>query len=528
MFAASEVESDEYQAQSKLLPDLTRSISKPVAGNAKNVYSTSNWGKALQIEKNKRKRLLLTLRPNSWMLFSNAAKKMVRSREETFLFGCTSNFRSATNVKDYQQYKPIAALVFFWAMEKFYMLQQTMETKQENVSDSSTKGISWPKAALYIFCLFLFQEVVFRTSFPVPEVLNFNRIAYQEMALTPDRQNFMRGGQLTWQSSLDTSEVFVHELNEYGFRDHSWPVTKEAGKKRVFVLGDSFVEGAMAAQDETIPHAFAAAAGEDYEVFNCGMIGIGFHAYMRFLVDAVPLFKPDEVVLILYANDMPLRDESLPATTLQPEFRSFFQPRLLTIQQEYKHGRKVPFRWQWGTKALLHPVPAVSNPWTLNAAQLQHHVTPEVADAMKDATLNYFRTNWILKEEWSLKQPKDLTYKLAFIQGFLKEHGAKLTVFYLPSRSQVTNHYYPFEKAYCQVNCPDVLDLTGPQYQIHRASIAANCQALRVPFFDLTPVVAAREVSGNHLYWNFDDHMKGPAYDYLGKVIYAEWLRLSK
>jgi len=399
--------------------------------------------------------------------------------------------------------------------------------EQEKKAKTPTANFSWSRATIYVIGLAIFQELVFRLCFPIPEVTNFNRILYQEMALTPEGTSFIRGGQLSWQSSPDTDAVFVHELNEYGFRDHSWKVEKQQGQKRVFVLGDSFVEGAMAEQNQTIPYAFSEAAGPDWEVFNCGMIGIGFNAYLRFLIDAVPIFKPDEVVLVLFANDMPLREEAISSNPLTPEYSSFFQPRLLAIQQEYDQGRTVPFRWQWGTASLLHPVPAASNPWTLNGPQLQQHVTPEIAEAMKQATFNYFRTNWILKEEQSLKQPKDLTKKLAFIRDYLKQHGTNLTVFYLPSRSQVTNYYYQFEQSYCLVNCPDKLDLTGPAYQIHRQSIAANCRSLQIPFSDLTPVILQQEANGNHLYWNYDDHMTGTSYLKLGKVVQNEWQLLA-
>ena len=67
------------------------------------------------------------------------------------------------------------------------------------------------------------------------------------------------------------------------------------------------------------------------------------------------------------------------------------------------------------------------------------------------------------------------------------------------------------------------MDLTQPAYQIHRTMLSSNCSSLGIPFYDLTGLVKKEEDSGNHLYWHYDDHMRGEGYLMLGEAIFDQW-----
>ena len=112
------------------------------------------------------------------------------------------------------------------------------------------------KVAIYVIMILIIQEVVLRICFPIPEVSNFDRINYLELENGPGTYRHMRNQNWYWQSKPDTSYRFVHYLNQYGFRDSEWPVEKSTKKRRILFVGDSFLEGVMADQDQTICDGF--------------------------------------------------------------------------------------------------------------------------------------------------------------------------------------------------------------------------------------------------------------------------------
>jgi len=380
---------------------------------------------------------------------------------------------------------------------------------------------------IYIVVTFILLEIVLRICYPIPEYSNFNRINYQILDRTDNQQGYLRNIEMVWKSTLDTNYAFVHKFNQYGYRDNlEWESVKVKGKKRILFIGDSFVEGMMSTTEKTIPNAFSSLAeerGEELEVFNCGMMGIGLNEYMKFIKDAIPLYTPDEVILVLYSNDLPFQREYVPQAVLDPIESNPFGLRLLKIIEQNRKKDPIPFKFKPEQRPFYKAVPDAGNPWTTNEPILKTEVTPVIADAMKKGDFNYFRTNWILEEKKFLKAPINIENKLQFIRDYLRKYNTNLTVFYIPSRSQVSNYYYQFEKQACLTKCPDHIDLTTPEYQRHAKIIAQDCEKLGVRFLDFTELIRVKELSGNHLYWNYDDHMRGDSYVMLGRAMYNFW-----
>lgn len=380
---------------------------------------------------------------------------------------------------------------------------------------------------IYVIGTFILLEFVLRICFPIPEYNNFNRINYQILDRVDDQNGYLRNIEMVWKSTLDTNHNFVHQLNTYGYRDPlEWKSKKDKNKKRFFFVGDSFVEGMMSTADQTIPatfHTMAESDGKSIEVFNCGMMGIGLNEYIKFIKDAVPIYQPDELILVLYSNDLPFNREYIPQERMIPQENPWFESRLLKVIKQIRKEDPIPFAFNPEKRPFYKAVPDIGNPWTTLEASLKHEVTPEIADAMKKGDFNYFRTNWILEEERFLKSPINIYNRLQFIRDYLRQYNTDLSIFYVPSRSQVSNYYYQFEKQACQTKCPESIDLTGVNYQQHAAVIAENCRQLGVRFKDLTQLIKEKESIGHHLYWNYDDHMKGRGYELLGKSIYDFW-----
>ncbi len=95
-----------------------------------------------------------------------------------------------------------------------------------------------------------------------------------------------------------------------------------------------------------------------------------------------------------------------------------------------------------------------------------------------------------------------------------------MRVVYLPFSTQVSDRYLAFEQKYATHPGPD--SLLGPEFQIHRQTLKVNCAALAIPFLDLTPLFRAAEAKGEHLYWDYDEHLRGASYLRVGATIF-QW-----
>lgn len=384
------------------------------------------------------------------------------------------------------------------------------------------------KLLLYCIVVFLFQEVVFRFCFPVGELSNFDRTPYMAMNPTSVDSGFMRGVNRDWCSLPDTNARFLHEMNFYGFRDGPWALEKTPSKQRVLFIGDSFVEGIMAPQNETIPQGFLKEVGADaVEVMNGGMTGVSMNSYLQFAADALPLFQPDVAVLCLYSNDLGQTEPNIPTASLYPSYFEWYRPRIIEVLANYAWNKTIRFRYDNTVAPYLTPVPSAGNPWTFQLERYTPHVSPEYATLMKQGAFNPYRVNALHDEELYFKRMPRTGYAIAYFKQLCERNGVQPVIVYIPSRNQVTKHYYPYEFNFCTQMCPDTLDLTQPQYQLHQQVIGQQCAQHDVQYIDLTPVIKEHEARGHHLFWNYDEHMRGVGYLLLGKTIALEWQEQS-
>src|SRR5262249_34808742 len=156
-------------------------------------------------------------------------------------------------------------------------------------------------------------ELVLRQLFPVPEVVPFNRVAYTRLrlfGLDEAVKQGMANVRLRWQSEPD-GFAFDHTLNLYGFRSPHFTIDPLAGPRRVLLVGDSFVEGCGAADDDTIAAQFHKELDQaPVEAINLGIAGNALLDSSRLIRDVLPLLKPEALFLILepknvHAPDMP-------------------------------------------------------------------------------------------------------------------------------------------------------------------------------------------------------------------------------
>lgn len=100
----------------------------------------------------------------------------------------------------------------------------------------------------------------------------------------------------------------IHGLNVYGFRGRDFAIDPSPGQRRILLIGDSVTEGMGAPDSATIAcqlERLLARDGDRAEVINLGVIAATLNHTMVLARDAIPLLRPTDVVIVLYANDLP-------------------------------------------------------------------------------------------------------------------------------------------------------------------------------------------------------------------------------
>ncbi len=367
-------------------------------------------------------------------------------------------------------------------------------------------------------------EVAARVVFPLPAIGNFNRIEYALTAISPSMRSkhHLMNSTLSWTSEPDHAGSTMR-LNLYGFRDEQWDVLHKRARRILFV-GDSFVEGFMAADDETIPAVFARrarATGQGVEVFNLGGGAAGLSDYMKIIQDAVPALAPDEIVLLFYANDFAGEPPFTPARIrppFEPRYRPAWLPRIAQVSRRLITGEPVALRWHGEAKPFLAAVPDPTNPWTAREGELSPKVEPDIAAAMRRATFNPHAVDELAEYAFQFQRVVDVTTHLTFLRDFLAGRGVRLRLAYLPYPAQVSDYYVPFKHRF---GGRSVTSMSGAHFQVQAAHIAQAASELSVPFLDFTPLLRAREAAGDHLYWDYDHHLRPAGYALAADALYA-------
>jgi hypothetical protein len=100
----------------------------------------------------------------------------------------------------------------------------------------------------------------------------------------------------------------VIATNEHGLRGSSTPAAKPAGRTRVLLVGDSFLEGYTVVDEETVSnvleHRLDDLGRGDFEVLNGGTAGYATDQELLFFERDGATFEPDVTVLLFYLNDV--------------------------------------------------------------------------------------------------------------------------------------------------------------------------------------------------------------------------------
>ena len=395
----------------------------------------------------------------------------------------------------------------------------------------------WLFRLLVLVPLLIGQEVVCRLVFPLPEVAGFNRIRYQRLAPGDARSRaiLQRGlvyDRLKFESRPDGFSE-VHRLNRYGFRGSDFTIEPLPGRRRILILGDSVVEGQGASETAAISGVLTSLFNKDgiaAEVINLGVVAASLSELTLLARDSVPLLKPNDVILVLYANDLPAPPYPSAFDLPAPMFRqrSGLAPRLLELLVRAGSNQPIYRRWpQHPVVPFFLPVPDPSNPWTgLNDAPAG--LDRPLFEAMSAGELNPWLWEQskaipaMLSHDFSRGNGSPAPY-LERIASLCRAQNAHLVVAYVPFCG-VTNSRYSdsLVKMGMEQSIAEALD-SDPIYRRQNEILASVCEDLNLPLADTTDALRQAEAEGTPQYWSFDTHPRPEGCATIAAQIYRSW-----
>ena len=385
--------------------------------------------------------------------------------------------------------------------------------------------------------LLIGQEVVCRFLFPLPEVIGFNRIRYQRLAPGDARSRAIlaRGlayDRLKFESRPDGFSE-VHRLNLYGFRGADFTIEPLPGRRRILSLGDSVVEGQGASEEEVIPSVLARLLGKDgieADVINLGVVAASLTELTVLARDSVALLKPTDVILVLYANDLPAAPYPRAFDSPAPSFRRRrgLSPRLLELFVRVASNQSIYRRWPpQSAIPFFLPVPDSANPWT-GVDDAPAGLNRSLFEAMRAGQLNPWLWEQskaipgMLSHDFSRGDGSPAPY-LARISALCRAQNAHLVVAYVPFCG-VTNTRYSdsLVKMGMERSNAEALD-SDPIYRRQNEIVASVCKELDLPLADTTEALCQAEAEGTQQYWSFDTHPRPEGCATIAGEIYRVW-----
>jgi hypothetical protein len=383
------------------------------------------------------------------------------------------------------------------------------------------------------------QELVFRGLFCVPEVRGFNRVRYQMMAGThPSFGATVRTGlvydRLLFESEPDGFSE-VHSLNLYGFRSRDFAIDPPRERRRILLLGDSVTEGQGAPDSATIAAVWERQLAKDglqAEVLNLGVTAATLVHLTLLARDAIPLLRPTDVVIIIYANDLPAPPYPPQLAGPGPVFpranTPWYTPRSVELIWSVARGEPIYRRWPHSLLPFFPAVPSPTSPWTGKPGP-PRGLDPDLYRAMRTGRIN----PWLSEQAQALPGmlAQDFahgglpTVYLGRLAELCSAAKANLLVVYVPFYGITSHRYAPALKQFGMD--PAIADALAvdPVYRRQNVSLRSVCAALSLPLADTTDALIRAESEGVPQFWSYDSHPRPAGYATIAGVVHEAWKR---
>ncbi|MDP8214260.1 MAG: SGNH/GDSL hydrolase family protein [Candidatus Euphemobacter frigidus] len=337
------------------------------------------------------------------------------------------------------------------------------------------------------------------------------------------------------------------ESNSRGLRYREIPEEKPDGSYRIWVAGDSFVEGlGVDAEDrftEYLERSFSHSEQPAYFI-NGGLVGTGPLEYGRLFLKIGLDYNPDGLLICLYANDLiNTQANVIPGDLYYQEkqqhgieklFRNLW-PRMFLLVKKFQsqhHQKKTASPSDFfsivSQKALRDGIPQE------RIAEWKEGLSPELVEATNKKLFygNVFSRGLLYPHCWistlDIKGAKaEASWKA--MSGLLEEiikqarsHSIKVGLIFIPSRFQYNPESHKESNPWIQGGAEVRAAWLNEETEIQRR-LALLAKQLDLPFLDMTTDLRRAMERGAKLNWEFDDHWTSKGHKVAGEII-REWI----
>ena len=406
------------------------------------------------------------------------------------------------------------------------------------VSFKKTKAIFWVfLIAVNILSLFTIEGLL--------AILSFPKELPTQILHPPSYRKFIR--------NLEYSYFF--KTNSLGLRYREFPREKPLNTTRIFVIGDSFVEGVGVDASETFSAKLELAFNglRKHEFINLGLAGRGPYHYGRAFIRIAEKYNPDMVLLCIYAND--LSDTSVrvspdgfyvdPIKTrngwrkffhslaprayiqfkigLKTFYKKFVNPNLLDTAKHEAEKRGIPQDAvsKWERKIPAHLLKAADQ-GRFNGAYLTYGLLRP----------NFWTDSLDVDTDNAKHKLRVFSSLLQEILSFSSQNGISVRLIFIPSRLQYEQDFYSKKKKiqnfYSGVHLGVKLRkewLTREtELQIFLRNFAWKNE---IPFLDLTDTFRDAFLSVKNINYDLDEHWTPKGHTIAANAIF-QWLISKK
>ncbi len=334
--------------------------------------------------------------------------------------------------------------------------------------------------------------------------------------------------------------------NSQGLRYREIPLKKPIGNRRIFVVGDSFTEGAGVEANEiftTLLEKSFTDTESDINFINAGLRGAGPLQYARIFLHLGLKYQPDGLLICLYANDV----TDMPEYLTPKDFK--LRPRLLTRREKllYNLYPRMVVMWKKFQRSRHqsranpefvelvseHALSIGKSPEAIATWKASLPANLVMAVQKGEFTGAYLSYGLLKPHYWSdaldIDTPRaerkwhSLAITLEKITSIAKQQGIEAAIVYLPAVFQYN------VDAYRSTN-PRIA--TGMIYRQHwlteqteaQKRLAAWCRQRRVPFLDLTATFRQAAIKNKQLNWDLDIHWR-PAGHRVAATEIERWIK---
>jgi predicted GH43/DUF377 family glycosyl hydrolase/lysophospholipase L1-like esterase len=398
----------------------------------------------------------------------------------------------------------------------------------KTLPETETQSLPLRRRVGYVFIvlalILTFQEIALRLAFPLPECDGFNRATYSALGAGDTRERGLANVRIRWESAPDGFR-FDHTLNLYGFRGPDFSIDPPAGRDRVLFVGDSFVEGFGAADDDTLPQQFARLMGPGVETINLGVAATGLPEYTRLIGEALPLLRPKAIFLVVFANDLPAPpcDSRLHDRPPTPK-RSSLLPHTLALLRWLRHGQTLPRSFALTTLPFVDAVPSPHNP--LTGKPRPAGLDDDIYDAMCRGQANPWNVAAGEQHERALRhdfsQGGGADDYLRIIAERCREAHCRLAVVYVPHQVTANANYVVQQNRLGGRGYGNVTRLDSGVYRRQQMHLRRVTEFLDIPLLDTTEAMIQGERE-RRLYWPIDGHCNALGYRLLARICADYW-----